>query len=408
MFFLRKHKKGVQCTPFLCPKGKLSKNFMEENIRFNRSERWRLILGKKAELENQVALTVEGMEIDEALEALYEKGQKGGLGNSAPKVNRWLGDIRKYFPTPVVQVMQKDALENLGLKQMLLEPEMLETVEADVHLVGTLLSLNNVIPSKTKETARLVVRKVVEELKKKLEYPLLEAIKGALNQSVRNKRPKFKEINWGKTIRANLKHYQVDYKTIIPHELIGYGKKGQALKEIILCIDQSGSMASSVVYSSIFAAVLASLPALKTHMVVFDTAVADLTKEMDDPVDLLFGTQLGGGTDIGKALDYVETLVKAPEDTILILISDLYEGGREEKMLQKARQITRRGVNFISLLALSDDGAPMYDKNVAARYANMGIPVFACSPDLFPSMMAAALKKEDMYHWMAKNNIVQR
>lgn len=379
-----------------------------EEVRFNRSQRWRLVLGKKAEEEEQVALGVEGMEIDAALDALYEAGQKGGLGNSAPKVNRWLGDIRKYFPTQVVQVMQKDALENLGLKQMLLEPEMLESVEADVHLVGTLLSLNSVIPSKTKETARLVVRKVVEELTKRLEYPLLEAIKGALNQAVRNRRPKFKEINWGKTIRANLKHYQADYQTIIPHQLIGYGKKGQALKEIILCIDQSGSMASSVVYSSIFAAVLASLPAIKTHMVVFDTAVADLTKDMDDPVDLLFGTQLGGGTDIHKALNYVETLVRSPEDTILILISDLYEGGNEEKMLQQAKKIQKKGVNFISLLALSDEGAPIYDKQVAAHYANMNIPVFACTPDLFPSMMAAALKKEDMYHWMSKNDIVKR
>lgn len=379
-----------------------------EEVRFNRSQRWRLVLGKKAEEEDQIALGAEGMEIDAALDALYEAGQKGGLGNSAPKVNRWLGDIRKYFPSQVVQVMQKDALENLGLKQMLLEPEMLESVEADVHLVGTLLSLNSVIPSKTKETARLVVRQVVEELKKRLEYPLLEAIKGALNQAVRNRRPKFKEINWGKTIRANLKHYQVDYKTIIPHQLVGYGKKGQALKEIILCIDQSGSMASSVVYSSIFAAVLASLPAIKTHMVVFDTAVADLTKDMDDPVDLLFGTQLGGGTDIHKALNYVDTLVKSPEDTILVLISDLYEGGNEEKMLQQAKKIQKKGVNFISLLALSDEGAPIYDKQVAAHYASMNIPVFACTPDLFPSMMAAALKKEDMYHWMSKNDIVKR
>lgn len=387
---------------------KEEQNTMEDDIRFSRTQRWRLMLGKKAEEEEQVALSVEGMEMDAALDALYESGQKGGLGNSAPKVNRWLGDIRKYFPTQVVQVMQKDALENLGLKQMLLEPEMLESVEADVHLVGTLLSLNHVIPSKTRETARLVVRKVVEDLKKRLEHPMREAVKGALNHAVRNRRPKFKEINWAKTIRTNLKHYQAAYKTIVPHELIGYGRKGHALKEIILCVDQSGSMASSVVYSSIFAAVLASLPAVKTHMVVFDTAVADLTKNMEDPVDLLFGTQLGGGTDINKALTYVESLIKSPSETILILISDLYEGGSEEKMLQRATAIQRKGVNFISLLALSDEGAPIYDRTVAAKYSSIGIPVFACSPDLFPSMMAAALKKEDMYTWMAKNNVAKR
>lgn len=377
-------------------------------IRFDRTQRWRLILGKKAEEEEQVQLDVEGMEMDAALDALYEAGQKGGLGGSAPKVNRWLGDIRKYFPSPVVQVMQKDALENLGLKQMLLEPEMLESVEADVHLVGTLISLNNVIPAKTKETARFVVRKVVDELRKKLEQPLREAVKGALNQSVRNRKPKYKEINWSKTIRLNLKHYQPEYKSIVPHQLVGFGRKGRALKEIILCIDQSGSMASSVVYSSIFAAVLASLPAVKTQMVVFDTAVVDLTEKLSDPVELLFGTQLGGGTDINKALQYVDTLIRVPAETILILISDLYEGGNEANMLQQAASIQKKGVNFISLLALNDEGSPIYDRNVAAKFAAINIPVFACTPDLFPSMMAAALKKEDMHHWMTKNDVVKR
>lgn len=383
-----------------------------KEIEFDREQRWRLVLGQEAEDPQQgatVELSGEGLEMDAALAALYEDGNsKGGLGSSAPKVNRWLGDIRKYFKTPVVQAMQKDALENLGLKQMLLEPELLESVEADVHLVGTLLSLNSVIPEKTKATARLVVRKVVEELTKKLEYPLLQAIKGALSQSIRNRRPKFREINWHQTIRQNLKHYQQDYQSIIPHQLIGYGRKGQALKEIILCVDQSGSMASSVVYSSIFAAVLASLPALKTHLVVFDTAVADLTKDLEDPVDLLFGTQLGGGTDIAKALHYVEGLVQAPDNTILVLISDLYEGGSKNALFQKAKQLQEKGLQFITLLALNDEGAPAYDKTVATHFNSLGIPVFACSPDQFPDLMATALKQEDIGQWMAKEGIVGR
>ncbi|MGH1338276.1 MAG: vWA domain-containing protein [Aureispira sp.] len=383
-----------------------------EQIEFDRTQRWRLVLGKEAEEAQPTApvdLSGEGMEMDAALAALYEDGNsKGGLGSSAPKVNRWLGDIRKYFKTPVVQAMQRDALENLGLKEMLLEPELLESVEADVHLVGTLLSLNGVIPEKTKETARLVVRKVVEQLTQKLEYPLLQAIKGALSSSVRNRRPKFQEINWHQTIRLNLKHYQKDYQSIIPHQLIGYGRKGQALKEIILCVDQSGSMASSVVYSSIFAAVLASLPALKTHLVVFDTAVADLTKDLDDPVDLLFGTQLGGGTDINKALHYVEGLVQTPDNTILVLISDLYEGGSNEPLFQKAKQLQQKGLQFITLLALNDEGAPAYDRTVAAYFNSLEIPVFACSPDQFPDMMATALKNEDITQWMAREAIVAR
>ena len=373
----------------------------DENI-FTREQRWRLILGKNADEENAVPLGAAGLEMDAALNALYEPGQKGGLGNSAPRVNRWLGDIRKYFPKEVVQVMQKDAMDRLGLRQMLLQPEMLEAIEADIHLVGTLLSLNNVIPNKTKETARIVVRKVVDEIRKKLENPLRVAVKEALSQSIRNRRPKYQEINWKRTIQLNLKHYQPKYKTIVPHELVGMGRKGNALKEIILCVDQSGSMASSVVYSSIFGAVLASLPTVRTQMIVFDTAVVDLTKDLNDPVDLLFGTQLGGGTDINKALSYVQKTITRPSDTILVLISDLYEGGNERGLLQRASALKKAGVNFITLLALSDEGAPIYDKKVAAKFADLQIPVFACSPDKFPDMMVAAIKKQDLNQWYAR------
>lgn len=388
-----------------------------KSTEFNRLQRWRLVLGKESEEEEQapnlsIALTSEGEEIDAALTALYESdtsgNAKGGLGSSAPKVNRWLGDIRKYFKKSVVQSLQRDALDRLGLEQMLLEPELLEHMEADVHLVGTLLSLNNVIPEKTKATARIVVSRVVEQLRKQLEYPLRQALTGALSQTVLNRRPKYQDIDWNKTIRLNLKHYQPDYKTIIPHQLRGYGRKGQALKEIILCVDQSGSMASSVVYSSIFAAVMASLPALKTHMVVFDTAVADLTKNLDNPVDLLFGTQLGGGTDIHKALKYVDTLIHRPVDTILILISDLYEGGKPQPLLQQAQHLKQRGVQFITLLALNDEGAPLYDRQVATQFRAMDIPVFACTPDLFPDLMAAALKQQDIGRWMSTQDLAAR
>lgn len=373
----------------------------DENI-FTREQRWRLILGKSADEENSISLGAAAASMDGALHALYEPGQKGGLSNSAPKVNRWLGDIRTYFPKEVVQVMQKDAMDRLGLKQMLLQPEMLEAIEADIHLVGTLLSLNNIIPAKTKETARIVVRKVVEEIRKKIENPLRVAVKGALSQSVRNRNPKYKEINWDKTIKVNLKHYQPKYKTIIPHQLIGMGRKGNALKEIILCVDQSGSMASSVVYSSVFGAVLASLATIRTQMIVFDTAVADLTKDLKDPVDLLFGTQLGGGTDINKALAYVQKTITRPSDTILVLISDLYEGGNERELLQRANALKKSGVNFITLLALSDDGAPIYDKNIAAKFSALQIPVFACTPDKFADLMGAAINKKDVYQWYAR------
>ncbi|MFN0130544.1 MAG: VWA domain-containing protein [Verrucomicrobiales bacterium] len=378
-----------------------------------RQRRWRLVLGGEAN-ESCGGLTGGDIDIDQALAALYEpegsgglKGsRRGGTEKSAPRVARWLGDIRKYFPSSVVQVMQKDAFERLGMREMLLQPEMLEAVQPDVHLVANLISLSGIIPAKTKETARMVVRNVVEELMRKLAEPMRSAVTGALNRAVRNRRPRLAEIDWNRTIRANLRHYQEDYKTVVPETLIGFGRKSQkSQRNIILCIDQSGSMAASVVYSSIFGAVMASLPAVKTQLVVFDTAVVDLTEKLDDPVELLFGTQLGGGTDINKAVGYCQSLIIDPTNTILVLISDLIEGGVEKNLLQRTNELVQCGVQFITLLALSDEGAPCYDKELAAKMSLLGVPSFACTPDKFPSLMASAIKQEDISLWAAKEGM---
>lgn len=376
---------------------------MEERLK-----KWRLILGKKADPTNQMPMEGELYGMDNVLGALYDTERKGGLGNSSPNVNRWLGDIRKYFPSSTVQIMQKDALERLNLEQMLLEPELLESVEPDVNLVATLLSLNKVMPQRTRETAKIVVKKVVQELEKKLRNPLRQAIEGSISRSIRNRRPKFNEIDWIRTIRANLKHYQKDLNTIIPEHLMGHGRKGQSLKHVILLIDQSGSMATSMVYSSVFGAIMASLRSVKTHFIVFDTSVVDLTEELRDPVDLLFATQLGGGTDINKALGYVESLIQNPSDTILLLISDLFEGGSEQDLLKRTASIYASGVKFINLLALNDKGAPMYNKQLAQNFATLNIPTFACTPDQFPGLMAAAIKKENLKTWMAGEGIVEK
>ncbi len=377
-----------------------------------RQRRWRLVLGGEAD-ESCARLAGEDIEIDQALSALYEPEgsgglkRRGGMEKSAPRVARWLGDIRKYFPASVVHVMQKDALDRLGMREMLLQPEMLEAVQPDVHLVANLISLSGIIPAKTKDTARMVVRKVVEELMRKLAEPMRAAVTGALNRAVRNRRPRMAEIDWNRTIRANLRHYQKEYQTVVPETLIGFGRKSQKTqRNIILCIDQSGSMAASVVYSSIFGAVMASLPTVKTQLVVFDTAVVDLTEKLDDPVELLFGTQLGGGTDINKAVGYCQGLVTDPANTILVLISDLIEGGVEKNLLQRTNELVQSGVQFITLLALSDEGAPCYDRELAAKMSLLGVPSFACTPDKFPSLMAAAIKKEDIALWAAKEDLV--
>jgi hypothetical protein len=367
--------------------------------------RWRLILGADENDGTDCTLSDELIEMDRTLGALYDSNRNGSLGKSAPNVNRWLGDIRTYFPSSVVQVMQKDAMERLNMKQLLLEKEMLQNIQPDVHLVATLMTLKNVIPDKTKDTARMVVQLVVNELLQKLTQPMVQAIKGSINRSIRNNNPKLNEMNWHKTILKNLKHYQPEHKTIIPEIKVGYGRKRSSLKDIILCLDQSGSMGTSVVYSGIFGSVMSSVPAVKTRMVVFDTEVVDLTEDLQDPVDLLFGVQLGGGTDIHKALTYCHSIVTKPDDTILILISDLYEGGDVKGMQQKALDLLASGVQIIILLALNDDGAPSFDTQQAHFFAEQGVPVFACSPDKFPDLMAAALQKQDLQQWAAKENI---
>jgi Mg-chelatase subunit ChlD len=370
-----------------------------------RLRRWRLALGAPA-APSLGKLADADLRMDQALEALYDSERKGGLGSSSPNVARWLGDIREYFPSSVVRVMQSDALSRLNLTQMLLEPEMLEAVDADVHLVATLLSLSRVIPTKTKDTARRVVRKVVEDLERRLREPMRQAVRGSLDRATRSRRPRANEIDWDRTIRANLKTYMPERRMLVPERLVGFGRKRSSLRDIVLCVDQSGSMATSVVYASIFGAVLASLRSVTTRMVVFDTAVVDLSDELGDPVDLLFGTQLGGGTDINLALAYCQQIVTRPSQTILVLITDLFEGGNAQDMVKRAASLVQSGVHVVCLLALNDQGAPSYDQNHAAQLAALGIPSFACTPDLFPDLMAAAIQRRDLSAWAARNEIV--
>jgi Mg-chelatase subunit ChlD len=371
-----------------------------------RERRWRLALGETGD----AAMSERDLGIAEALDALYAADgsgpSRGGLGRSAPRVSRWLGDIRGYFPASVVQVIQKDALDRLGLKQMLLQPEFLAAVEADVHLVADLIALRAAMPDRTIETARMVVAKVVAELTRRLEGRMVEAIRGALDRARRTRRPRSAEIDWPRTITANLRHYQPEHRTIVPETLIGYGRRRRAdLDEVVLCVDQSGSMAPSVVYSSIFATVMASVPAIRTRLVCFDTAVVDLTEDLADPVSVLFGIQLGGGTNINAAVAYCEERIERPTRTHLILITDLVEGGDARALIARLAGLVSRGVNVVVLLALTDTGAPAHHAGLARATASLGIPVFACTPDQFPDLMATALNRGDVHAWAAREDI---
>lgn len=361
-------------------------------------------------MESSLSPAEAGM--DRALAALYdgndagERGQArrtGGLGSSAPGVARWLGDIRTYFPTSVVQVMQRDAIDRLQLTSMLLEPELLDSVQPDVHLAATLVGLNRVMPETTRRTARLVVGRVVAEIERRVARHTVAAVSGAVSRANRTRRPKLADIDWPATIGANLQHYLPDQRTVVPERLIGYGRRSSAVaRDVVVAIDQSGSMAESVVYAAVFAATLASLRTVRTSLVAFDTEVVDLTGLLADPVDVLFGCQLGGGTDINRALAYCQSLVSRPEDTLVVLISDLFEGGIAEEMLRRVAQLLADGVTVVVLLALSDSGAPTFDSEHAAALAALGVPAFACTPDQFPDLLAVALSRGDVGLWASR------
>jgi hypothetical protein len=210
------------------------------------------------------------------------------------------------------------------------------------------------------------------------------------------------DIDWPRTIQRNLKHWIPERRTVVPAHLVGYGRRQRSLaRDVIVAVDQSASMAGSVVYASVFACVLAKLPSLRTSLVAFDTAIADLTDLLRDPVDVLFGVQLGGGTDIGAALGYCHRLVDRPRDSVLFLITDLFEGGHVATMRTRVAELVRDGVTVVVLLALSDDGVGAFDHHEAAALGALGAAVLACTPDTFPDVLAASLEGAAGPTWSA-------
>ena len=379
--------------------------------------RWRLILGKDAQPAlDQMAggpggcpLGAGDAEMDAALAAIYDevpedeqdassRQRQAGLGASAPRLAKWLGDIRSYFKEDVVSVIQADAIERKGLTQLLFEPETLKGVQPNVQLVGTLMALKGKIPERTKETARMVVAAVVGEVKKKLEQRLRQAVLGALNRKEHSPLPTASAIDWKWTIGRNLKNYRPELGTLVPERVYFYSRAQRSNAwTVIVDMDQSGSMADSVVYGAVCGSIFASLPALDTHVVAFDTEVVDLTEKCgNDPVDMLFGVQLGGGTDINKSVAYCEQFVTDPRKTLFILITDLFEGGNEAQLVRRLGELRAAGVKAMCLLALSDTGAPCYDEALARKLAALGIPCFACTPARLPDLVEGALRGFDL------------
>lgn len=381
--------------------------------------RWRLVLGDEGGRGGLGDLAGEDARMDRALAALYDREERGdpqreaaagrrtaGLGPSAPSVATWLGDIRRYFPSTVVQVMQRDAVDRVGLRSLLLEPELLGTLQPDVHLVATLVALGRAIPETSRQTARQVVAEVVRQVEERIADRTRTAVTGALDRASRSRRPRLPDVDWNRTVLANLRHWLPEKRTVVPERLVGYARRSRSVeRDIVLAVDQSGSMATSVVHSAIFGAVLGSIRSVRTSLVLFDTEVVDLTDRLSDPVDVLFGAQLGGGTDIDRAVAYCRTLVTRPADTLFVLISDLYEGGVRDALLGRVARMLDDGIQVVVLLALSDDGAPSFDRALAGDLAGLGVPAFACTPDAFPDLLAVALSRQDVGAWAARENL---
>ncbi|MGE3406794.1 MAG: VWA domain-containing protein [Pirellulales bacterium] len=386
--------------------------------------RWRLILGKDSQeplagmCPGGCGLSAEQQEMDEALEAIYggdsqeeisreewetaKPGSKHGAvkGRSFPRVARWLDQIRNFFPSDCVVLLQKDAIERRGMKELLLEPEMLAKVEPSIDLASTVLSLKNLVPEKAKATARELVRKVVEELRKRLESKFAQAIRGSLDRNRYSPFRSLPNLDWKRTIRRNLKNYNPELQSIIPEHTFFFSRQQrQAEWNVIIAMDQSGSMHASLIYGGIMGAILASMPAVETHVVAFNHEdIVDLTEHCSDPVDLLFGVQLGGAEDYWKATCYCERFMHTPAKTLYILLADLHDTSPNEgRFVKRMEYLLESGVKAIGLLAISDQGQPSYNADLAEKLAKLGMPCFGCIPDKLPDMLAAVLKGQDLH-----------
>lgn len=320
-----------------------------------RLRRWRLILGSDAQerLSGMGGCGLSQQEdlMDQALAAIYNRADSGGFGTASggagrgpsnPQITKWLGDVRSFFDKDLVKVIQGDAMERCGLKQLIFEPELLDGLEPDVNLASTILLLKEQIPKRSKESVRAFIKKIVEEINKLLEQDIRRAVTAAVNRRQHSPIPSASALDYRLTIRRNLKNYRPELGTILPERFWFFDRTSTTAANkwtIILDVDQSGSMGESVIYSSVLSCILASMSSLRTHVVAFDTSIVDLTEKCDDPVELLYGFQLGGGTDIDKSVAYCQQFIENPAKTLFFLITDLEEGGNRAALLRRLEEM---------------------------------------------------------------------
>jgi Mg-chelatase subunit ChlD len=374
--------------------------------------RWRLALGPEAEKAapelslhtlQDAGAGIDGVDgkrladFDEALGFAYDAGDRRGRGASRPYLPKWLGMLREFFSTDVVALVQKDAIERKNLTELLFEPETLPLLEKNVDLVAMLLSARQLVPDRAKDIAREIVREVVEDLRRALESETRTALLGAVRRNANSPLKVARNIDWKKTIDKNLRGWDRERRRLVPDRIYFWANQRRRHDwDVVMCVDQSGSMAGSVVYSSVMAAIFASLDVLRTRLLFFDTEIVDVTPLLVDPVEVLFASQLGGGTDINRAVAYAqEHFIEQPEKTIFLLITDLFEGGDAASLVARVRQLVESKVKVLVLLALEEGGRPSYDHELASQLTSLGAACFGCTPKLLVRVVERIMKNQD-------------
>lgn len=359
--------------------------------------RWRLALGRYAERSlPSGGMSGRDARTDRALDYLYARemerrglrrsgGPRGGsLDPTSLTPLGWLGELRDLFPASTYEKVQAHAVENLGMAELLSDPKVLDALEPNRDLLKALIAFKGKADPAMREKIREVTRKVVDEIMRRLRPRLERALSGRPNRFRRSQMKSMQNFDWRSTIRANLKNWDAERQVIVADQLRFYGRTRRKLPwTVILCVDQSGSMLSSTIYAAVMASILTSLPSVDVKLVVFDTSVVDLSSEAHDAVEVLMSVQLGGGTNIGAAVEYCEGLVSQPTRTVFVLISDFEEGAPAGRLLGAVRRMASARVKLLGLGALSDDAAPVYDRRMAARLADCGMQIAALTPDHF-------------------------
>jgi Mg-chelatase subunit ChlD len=356
-------------------------------------ERWRLVLGKYAgqRLDGSAALGADAARMDRALDYLYGREYEGrglrkeiGPGSLDPSqltLVNWLGEVRKLFPRETVEVIEKHALDRYGLTELVTDPQTLEKLEPNQQLLRTLLSLRSHLHGEVLTMARRIIRQVVEEIRRKLESEVRQTLAGRLNRFRHSPLAVAQNFDAPGTVRRNLKNYDAERKKLILEELRFFERNSRRLPwDIILCIDQSGSMTDSVIHSAVMAGILSALPAFRVKIVVFDTQIVDLSEHADDPVEVLMRVQLGGGTDIARAVRYCAQLVENPHRTVLVLLTDFCEGGSPGELLRAVKTLAEARIKLLGLAALDGEAHPIYDRQMAERLAACGMEIAALTP----------------------------